>query len=218
MGRLVRESLVQGRHLAVEAGTGIGKTFAYLVPVLLSGRRAVISTGTKTLQDQLFDRDLPMLGAAIGRPVKVALLKGRNNYLCWHRLELASQEGVRRGERASLFSDIRSWANSGTTGDLTELADFSEREDLRGRITSTSENCLGNRCEFIDECFVAEARRNAQAADVVIVNHHLLLADLALKEAGFGALLPGVDAVSLKRAGVRDIVVTFRGLELASRP
>ncbi|MGI9258067.1 MAG: ATP-dependent DNA helicase, partial [Gammaproteobacteria bacterium] len=216
MGRLVRESLVESRHLAVEAGTGIGKTFAYLVPVLLSGRRAVISTGTKTLQDQLFDRDLPMLGAAIGRPVKVALLKGRNNYLCWHRLDLAEQDGVRRGERASLFSDIRSWARSGTNGDLTELADFSERDDLRGRITSTAENCLGNRCEFFDECFVAEARRQAQAADVVIVNHHLLLADLALKEAGFGALLPGADAVIVDEAHqLPDIAQQFFGVSLS---
>jgi ATP-dependent DNA helicase DinG len=216
MGRLVRESLLERRHLAVEAGTGIGKTFAYLVPVLLSGRRAVISTGTKTLQDQLYDRDLPMLGAAIGRPVKVALLKGRNNYLCWHRLELSQQEGVRRGERASLFSEIQSWAHSGTSGDLTELADFSERDDLRGRITSTADNCLGNRCQFIDECFVAEARRQAQAADVVIVNHHLLLADLALKEAGFGALLPGVDAVIVDEAHqLPDIAQQFFGISLS---
>lgn len=216
MGRLVRESLLESRHLAVEAGTGIGKTFAYLVPVLLSGRRAVISTGTKTLQDQLYDRDLPMLGAAIGRPVKVALLKGRNNYLCWHRLELSQQEGVRRGERASLFSEIQSWAHSGTSGDLTELADFSERDDLRGRITSTADNCLGNRCQFIDECFVAEARRQAQAADVVIVNHHLLLADLALKEAGFGALLPGVDAVIVDEAHqLPDIAQQFFGISLS---
>jgi ATP-dependent DNA helicase DinG len=216
MGRLVRESLLESRHLAVEAGTGIGKTFAYLVPVLLSGRRAVISTGTKTLQDQLYDRDLPMLGAAIGRPVKVALLKGRNNYLCWHRLELSQQEGVRRGERASLFSEIQSWAHSGTSGDLTELADFSERDDLRGRITSTADNCLGNRCQFIDECFVTEARRQAQAADVVIVNHHLLLADLALKEAGFGALLPGVDAVIVDEAHqLPDIAQQFFGISLS---
>ena len=149
-------------------------------------------------------------------PSKSLCLKGRNNYLCWHRLELAEQEGVRRGERASLFSEIRSWAHSGTSGDLTELADFSERDDLRGRITSTADNCLGSRCQFIDECFVAEARRQAQAADVVIVNHHLLLADLALKEAGFGALLPGVDAVIVDEAHqLPDIAQQFFGISLS---
>ncbi|HEY5624834.1 MAG TPA: ATP-dependent DNA helicase [Gammaproteobacteria bacterium] len=215
MGGLVRDALADRRHLAVEAGTGIGKTFAYLVPVLLSGKRAVISTGTKTLQDQLFDRDLPMLGAAIGRPVKVALLKGRNNYLCLHRLELALQEAARFGGRSGALAEIDAWRRSGASGDLTELADFFDRDDLRGRVTSTAENCLGARCAFFDDCFVAEARRRAQSADVVIVNHHLLLADLALKESGFGALLPGADAVIVDEAHqLPDVAQQFFGISI----
>jgi len=218
MARLIGDALVERRNFAIEAGTGIGKTFAYLVPVLLSGKRAVISTGTRTLQDQLYDRDLPMLGAAIGRPVTVALLKGRNNYLCWHRLEVARQEGARSGLFQNRLANISSWARSGVSGDLTELADFSEDDALRSRITSTADNCLGNRCEFFDDCFVVEARREAQAADVVIVNHHLLLADLALKEAGFGELLPGSDAVIVDEAHqLPDIAQQFFGVSVGSR-
>ena len=218
MAQLVWDALGEGRHLAIEAGTGIGKTFAYLAPVLLSGKRAVISTGTRTLQDQLYDRDLPMLGAAIGRPVKVALLKGRNNYLCWHRLEIARQDGGRNGALQDQLANIAAWARSGVSGDLTELADLSEEDSLRPRITSTVDNCLGARCEFFDDCFVVEARRGAQAADVVIVNHHLLLADLALKEAGFGELLPGMDAVVVDEAHqLPEIAQQFFGVAIGSR-
>ena len=137
MAQLVWDALGERRHLAIEAGTGIGKTFAYLAPVLLSGKRAVISTGTRTLQDQLYGRDLPMLGAAIGRPVEVALLKGRNNYLCWHRLEIARQDGAGNGALQNRLANIAAWARSGVSGDLTELADLSEEDALRSRITST---------------------------------------------------------------------------------
>ncbi len=218
MGQLVWDALRERRHLAIEAGTGIGKTFAYLVPVLLSGKRAIISTGTRTLQDQIYDRDLPMLGAAIGRPVKVALLKGRNNYLCWHRLEIARQEGARSSKFANRLAEIESWARSGVTGDLAELVDLPEDNPMRGGITSTVDNCLGSRCEFFDDCFVVEARRRAQEADVVIVNHHLLLADLALKEEGFGELLPGADAVVVDEAHqLPDIAQQFFGVTVSSR-
>ncbi len=218
MAQLVWDALGESRHLAIEAGTGIGKTFAYLAPVLLSGKRAVISTGTRTLQDQIFDRDLPMLGAAIGRPVKVALLKGRNNYLCWHRLEIARQEGARNGSLQGKLENIAAWARSSSSGDLTELADLAEDDALRPRITSTVDNCLGARCAYFDECFLVEARRGAQAADVVIVNHHLLLADLALKEAGFGELLPGMDAVVVDEAHqLPEIAQQFFGVSVGSR-
>jgi len=218
MARLVFNALAERRHLAVEAGTGIGKTFAYLVPVLLSGRRAVISTGTLTLQDQLFDRDLPMLGAAVGRPVEVALLKGRSNYLCWHRLDTAQRDGLQDRTLLARLSPIAAWARSSASGDLTELQDHAEDNGLRPWITSTTDNCLGNRCDFFDECFLAEARRRAQSADVVIVNHHLLLADLALKEAGFGELLPGAEAVVVDEAHqLPDIAQQFFGISVGSR-
>ena len=218
MAELVWDALENGRHTAIEAGTGIGKTFAYLLPVLLSGRRAIISTGTRTLQDQLFARDLPLLGAVVGRPVEAALLKGRNNYLCWYRLDVARSDGLRDGATLAALRALNDWAKTSDTGDLTELADLAEEHSLRAAVTSTVDNCLGARCEFFDRCFVAEARRRAQAAQVVIVNHHLLLADLALKEAGFGELLPGADAVIVDEAHqLPEIAQQFFGINVGTR-
>jgi ATP-dependent DNA helicase DinG len=218
MARLVAQAIDTGRHAVIEAGTGIGKTFAYLLPVLLSGRRAIISTGTRTLQDQLFSRDLPLLGAAVGRPVEVALLKGRNNYLCWHRLDRSLRDGF---QDASSYAELRAldaWGKASASGDLTELQDFPENHPLRAVVTSTAENCLGAKCAFHDRCFVLEARRRAQQAQVVIVNHHLLLADLALKEGGFGELLPGADAVVVDEAHqLPEIAQQFFGLAVGTR-
>jgi ATP-dependent DNA helicase DinG len=218
MAALVATALASGRHAAIEAGTGIGKTFAYLVPVLVSGRRAIISTGTRTLQDQLFARDLPLLGALLGRPVRIALLKGRGNYLCWHRTETALHDGTRDAATLAELRGIASWGRASARGDLTELEDLEDDDALRGAITSTADNCLGQRCDFYDRCFVAEARRDAQAADVVIVNHHLLLADLALKDGGFGELLPGADAVIVDEAHqLPDVAQQFFGLSVGTR-
>jgi ATP-dependent DNA helicase DinG len=218
MAGLVWEAMTSNRHAALEAGTGIGKTYAYVVPVMLSGRRAIISTGTRTLQDQLFTRDLPALGAALGRPVEVALLKGRNNYLCWHRLETARLDGRQRGETRATLQALADWGHSSRSGDLTELDDLAEQHALRGVVTSTVDNCLGSQCEHLENCFVLRARRRAQAADVVIVNHHLLLADLALKEAGFGELLPGADTVIVDEAHqLPDIAQQFFGVSVTSR-
>jgi ATP-dependent DNA helicase DinG len=218
MAGVVEEALGSGRHAAIEAGTGIGKTFAYLLPVLLSGRRAIISTGTRTLQDQLFGRDLPLLGAVVGRPARVALLKGRNNYLCWHRLEAALHDGTRDAATVAELTALSVWARSSASGDLTEHEDLAEDHVLRGAVTSTVDNCLGAKCEFYDQCFVLEARRAAQAADVVIVNHHLLLADLALKEGGFGELLPGADAVIVDEAHqLPDVAQQFFGMSQSTR-
>ncbi|HUO66190.1 MAG TPA: ATP-dependent DNA helicase, partial [Gammaproteobacteria bacterium] len=218
MAALVADALSMGRHAAIEAGTGIGKTFAYLVPVLVSGRRAIISTGTRTLQDQLFARDLPLLGALLGRPVRIALLKGRGNYLCWHRIETALHDGTRDAATLAELRAIATWGRASERGDLTELEDFETDDGLRGTITSTVDNCLGQRCDFHDRCFVAAARRDAQAADVVIVNHHLLLADLALKDAGFGELLPGADAVIVDEAHqLPDVAQQFFGLSASTR-
>ncbi|HZF28172.1 MAG TPA: ATP-dependent DNA helicase [Gammaproteobacteria bacterium] len=218
MAQLVAAALDSGRHVAIEAGTGIGKTFAYLLPVLLSGRHAIISTGTRTLQDQLFARDLPLLGAVVGRPARVALLKGRNNYLCWHRLENARHDGTRDAETVAALRALAEWGRASDSGDLTELEDLAEDHALRSTVTSTVDNCLGSRCEHYDSCFVVEARRRAQAADIVIVNHHLLLADLALKENGFGELLPGADAVIVDEAHLLpDIAQQFFGVTLGTR-
>jgi ATP-dependent DNA helicase DinG len=215
MAKAVGLSLARLEPLIVEAGTGTGKTFAYLVPALLSGRSVIISTGTRTLQDQLFRRDVPLLAKALGLPVKIALLKGRANYLCRHRLELATQQGsLLGGERgaALTLARISRWAATTKAGDLSELTDLPEQSSVWPQITSTRENCLGSECPQFSRCHVFEARRNAQAADIVVVNHHLLLADLALKDEGFGDLLPGAEAVILDEAHqVPDIAAQFFG-------
>jgi ATP-dependent DNA helicase DinG len=215
MARAVGAALARGEPLIVEAGTGTGKTFAYLVPALLSGRSVIISTGTRTLQDQLFHRDVPQLATALGMPVKMALLKGRANYLCRHRLELALQQpslfGGERGVARSL-ARVSRWAGTTASGDLAELTDLPEQSPVWPLITSTRENCLGQECPQFSRCHVADARRAAQAAEIVVVNHHLLLADLALKEEGFGDLLPGAEAVILDEAHqVPDIAAQFFG-------
>src|SRR5882757_9941678 len=219
---------VQGREtLAVEAGTGTGKTFAYLVPALLSGVRVLISTGTRTLQDQLFSKDLPLVAAALGRPAKVALLKGRSNYLCRYRLAGAGAEheqlaldvsshAVVPGE--NMLARIQSWARTTRLGDLSEVRGLSDSHPVWPRVTSTRENCLGKNCPEIARCHVAVARRQALDSDIVIVNHHLLLADLALKEDGFGDILGSSDAVILDEAHqIPDLATQFFGANVSSR-
>jgi ATP-dependent DNA helicase DinG len=221
MADWVGEALDSRGMLAIEAGTGTGKTFAYLVPVLLSGRQVILSTGTRTLQDQLYHRDLPTVSKALGRPVRVALLKGRANYLCLHRLELAESmpqlPGVRApGER--MIARIRRWSRETASGDLSELRSLRDSDPARAAVTSTRENCLGTGCPAYGRCHVVAARREAQAADVVVVNHHLLLADLALKDEGFGELLPGAEAVILDEAHqVPEIAAQFFGREFSAR-
>jgi ATP-dependent DNA helicase DinG len=205
--------------LLVEAGTGTGKTYAYLVPALLSGLRVLISTGTRTLQDQLFHRDLPLLAGALGRPARVALLKGRSNYLCRARLaDIGRQDELLPVSADVLLGRIRDWSQGTRSGDLAELPELSDTDPLRLRITSTRENCSGTRCSEIGRCHVFEARREAMEADIVVVNHHLLLADMALKEEGFGDLLPSVDAVVLDEAHqLPDLASEFFGVSVSSR-
>ena len=215
MAKAVGQALARLEPLIVEAGTGTGKTFAYLVPALLCGRSVIISTGTRTLQDQLFHRDVPMLAKALGLPVKIALLKGRANYLCRHRLELVDQQGSLLGHERGVtraLARVTRWAAMTKSGDLSELTDLPEQSSLWPNITSTRENCLGQECPQFSRCHVIDARRNAQAADIVVVNHHLLLADLALKDEGFGDLLPGAEAVILDEAHqVPDTAAQFFG-------
>lgn len=204
--------------LVVEAGTGTGKTFAYLVPAVLCGRKVLISTGTRNLQDQLFNKDLPTVSGALGVPVKIALLKGRANYLCRHRLTLEEEEARYAGASADPhLGSIRRWAQYTQVGDVGEVTNVPENAAIWPRVTSTRENCLGVECKDYSRCHVVAARRTAQEADIVIVNHHLLLADLALKEEGFGELLPGADAVILDEAHqVPDTAAHFFGVAVSS--
>src|SRR5690348_2818780 len=201
MARAVADAIDHRDALVVEAGTGTGKTFAYLVPSLLSGKRVIISTGTRNLQDQLFHRDLPKVRSVLGAKIDAALLKGRANYLCLHRSEQAAREGTFSSRsQANDLQAIRAWAKRTRSGDRSELAEVPEGSPLWPRVTSTTENCLGSECAFFDDCFVMKARRRAQEADVVVVNHHLLFADLALKQEGFGDILPGAHAFILDEA------------------
>ena len=187
--------------LVAEAGTGVGKTFAYLVPLLLSGRRALVSTATKSLQDQLFLRDLPRLKAALRVPVRIALLKGRGSYLCLHRLQQARETGSlpdRFAVRA--LARIETWAHGTTTGDLAEIDGLDDRSPVIPLVTSTRDNCLGSECPQFRDCHVVKARREAMAADLVVVNHHLFFADLSLRDSGVAELLPTVDAAVFDEA------------------
>jgi ATP-dependent DNA helicase DinG len=218
MAEAVADTLESRGILLVEAGTGTGKTYAYLAPVLEAGLKVVVSTGTKTLQDQLFRRDLPALCGALGRPVHVALLKGRANYLCRHRLDLALEEapGVVRETRR--LAKIRAWAATTQRGETAEVAGIPEDAPIWGRVTSNADNCLGQECPEFQRCHVVKARREALKADVVVVNHHLLLADLALKEEGFGELLPGADAVVVDEAHqLPEIAARFFGVSVGTR-
>ena len=196
LAEAVARTIEQGGVLVAEAATGVGKTFAYLVPALLSGERVLLSTATKTLQDQLFGRDLPRLARALGVPVRTALLKGRASYLCLHRLEFAGESvaGSAPHLRHAL-SKVERWSKTTRTGDLAELPGLDERSPVIPLVTSTRENCLGAECPRFRACHVNLARREALAADLVVINHHLFFADLAIRESGMAELLPTVRVV-----------------------
>jgi ATP-dependent DNA helicase DinG len=220
MAERIGAALADGDCLVVEAGTGTGKTFAYLVPALLCGARVLISTGTRTLQDQLFAKDLPLVAGALGRPVRVALLKGRANYLCRLRLDRMGRQQTFEGlaSRDPLLARIERWSRTTRSGDLAEVAGLSDSHPLWLEVTSTRDNCLGQRCQEFARCHVATARREAQDADIVIVNHHLLLADLTLKEDGFGDILGNADAIVLDEAHqLPELVMQFFGATVGSR-
>jgi ATP-dependent DNA helicase DinG len=219
MAHAVADALTDCAQLVCEAGTGTGKTFAYLVPVLASGKRVVVSTGTRALQDQLFHRDLPLIVRALASRVKVALLKGRANYLCEYRLgQLADDPSRLEPKQYEELERVQAWAPRTRTGDLSEVPGLAETTSLRAQVTSTTDNCLGSICPFIEKCWVAEARRNAAGADLVVVNHHLLMADMALREEGFTELLPGVDAVVVDEAHqLAEVARAFFGSSLSVR-
>jgi ATP-dependent DNA helicase DinG len=218
LAEAVARAMDGGETLVAEAGTGTGKTYAYLVPALLSGQRTIISTGTRALQDQLYHRDLPRVREALGASLKTALLKGRANYLCQYRLEQAKGEKFNTREVAAQFQRVVAWAGRTQRGDLSELADIAEDSPLWPQVTSTADNCLGGDCPFWSECFVAKARQQAQAADLVVVNHHLLLADLAIKQEGFGEILPGAAAFVLDEAHqLPELASQFFGEGISAR-
>lgn len=219
MAARVEQVLARAETLIVEAGTGTGKTFAYLVPALMAGGRVIVSTGTRTLQDQLYHRDLPLVRDALGLSTRIALLKGRANYLCPHRLEITMSEGrLRSRSLVSQLQAIRAWAGRTRSGDIAEVEGVPEDSSLWSSVTSTVDNCLGQECPAYGECFVVKARREAQEADLVVINHHLLFADMALKEEGFGDLLPGADAFILDEAHqLPEVAAQFFGISLSAR-
>jgi len=219
MARDVAEAMRARHTLVVEAGTGTGKTFAYLVPALLGHQRVIVSTGTRHLQDQLYRKDLPTLREALGSPRKVALLKGRANYLCQYRLENALQQSRRRGhEDWRRLRQLADWAEHTASGDRAEFGALAEEHPLWTQVTATADNCLGGECPRYAGCFVARARRAAQEADIVVVNHHLLCADLALKETGFGELLPAFETLVLDEAHqLAEVAGQFFGQSLSAR-
>ena len=218
MAMAVSQTLEQGGQLVVEAGTGVGKTYAYLVPVLLSGQRALVSTATKALQDQLFSRDIPRLVDVLGLPIRVALLKGRSNYLCLHRMEQArhNPEAAQAGAQRAL-AKIETWAQSTRTGDMAELTGLDERSSLWPLVTSTRDNCLGSTCPRYRACHVNLARKEAMASDVVVINHHLFFADVAVRESGVAELLPTVRVTVFDEAHqLNEIGVNFLGQQLST--
>ncbi|MCW8962618.1 MAG: ATP-dependent DNA helicase, partial [Gammaproteobacteria bacterium] len=215
----VVETIEQGGVLVTEAGTGVGKTFAYLVPAMLSGKRVIIATGTKNLQDQLFHEDIPLVREALAVPVTVALLKGRANYLCTHRLNmnLAAGDSSSRRHQHEL-EVILDWAGRTSTGDIAEVDDVEEGSFVWPLVTSSTENCIGQDCDDYSDCYVIKARREAQAADIVVINHHLFFADMALKEQGFGDILPGADVFIIDEAHqLPEVAGSFFATSVTSR-
>ena len=219
MAQAVGRAVKFASPVVVEAGTGTGKTFAYLVPALLSGKKTIVSTGSKNLQDQLFNRDLPTIQKALKYKGKVALLKGRANYLCLERLDQLIAMGV-AGDRSVLndLSKVRKWHQSTKTGDLSECTAIAEDSPILPQLVSTTESCLGSDCPNYKDCHVVQARKKAMDADIVVVNHHLFCADMAVKETGFGELIPEAELVIFDEAHqLPDIASQYFGQSLTSR-
>lgn len=219
MAYAVSKAIQNKSSLVIEAGTGTGKTFAYLAPALVFGKKTIISTGSKNLQDQLFNRDLPAIKKALNFTGKIALLKGRANYLCLERLDQVIAQGV-LGDKSVLaeLSKVRKWNNSTKTGDFTECIELAEDSPIIPQLTSTAESCLGTDCPNYSECYVASARKKALNADLVVVNHHLFFADMAVKESGFGELIPNAEVIIFDEAHqLPDIASQYFGQSLTSR-
>lgn len=219
MAEAIAATVKKKAQLVVEAETGTGKTFAYLAPVLLGKGKAIISTGTKNLQEQLFHRDLPTLRKVLAPEKVVALLKGRSNYLCLHRMEQATQQaGQFSKDIQSQLITVKRWATSTRSGDMGELNALAEDASVLPQVTSTQDNCLGRDCPVYEDCHLVKARKEAMEADIVVVNHHLFFADMALKDTGFGELIPSVDTVVFDEAHqIPDIASQYFGETVSSR-
>ena len=213
----IAEAIKARQHLVCEAATGTGKTFAYLVPGLLSGAKVIVATGTKALQDQLIRDDYPVLREALGGAAQVAVLKGRANYLCHHRLNLVAAHGLPRKADHRALESIQRWATVTTSGDISEVGTVEETHSLWGQVTSTVDNCLGGQCPHYSKCYVLKARKRASEADLIVVNHHVLFADLVLREQGFGELLPHADAIIVDEAHqLPELASEFFGTSLST--
>ncbi|MDP2227835.1 MAG: ATP-dependent DNA helicase, partial [Moraxellaceae bacterium] len=219
MSDAVGAALSDKRILMVEAGTGTGKTFAYLAPALMSGEKVIVSTGTRNLQDQLFHRDLPTVLGGLGISVRTALLKGRANYLCPYRLQIHLEDGRFSSQQTvHELQRVAAWAPTTQTGDIAELSDLPEDASVWPLVTSTADNCLGQECPLLEECPLVRARKKATEADLVVVNHHLFFADIAIKEEGFGELLPDATAIVFDEAHqLPEVASLFFGESVSSR-
>ncbi|MGZ8227284.1 MAG: ATP-dependent DNA helicase [Methylococcaceae bacterium] len=219
MATAIADAIDDNQHLIAEAGTGTGKTFAYLVPAILSGKKVIISTGTKNLQDQLFNKDLPVIRKAMKTPFIAALLKGRSNYLCTYRLKnaLTSTLGFNKEDAAAL-TKIQSWAKRTPTGDTSEMFDVAEADPIWYQATSSVDNCLGQDCPDYAECFLVKARKKAQECEILVINHHLLCADWSIRDNGFGELLPNAEVVIIDEAHqLADTATNFLGINIGGK-
>jgi ATP-dependent DNA helicase DinG len=217
MAEAVHRALEEQNHVIIEAGTGTGKTLAYLLPALLHGRRILVSTGTKTLQDQIFYKDLPLLEYVLGRPIRAAYLKGRNNYLCRLKLETLHAEGLFSMRELSSFKAILEWAQETETGDRAELGSIGDDSDLWSRMDARRDRCLGSKCKDYERCFLTLVRQKAMEADIVVVNHHLFFADLAIRKSDVAAILPDYSAVIFDEAhDLEDIATDYFGFHVSN--
>ncbi len=214
----IETCLAEKRHLIVEAGTGTGKTLAYLVPVIASGKRVIISTGTKNLQEQLFHKDIPFLEQALGRELRVAYMKGRQNYLCREKLYEAEKRPILTGfEEIEEFGLIKKWEPETETGDRSELVELRQDSSTWQKIDARREMCSGSKCPQFDRCFITKMHQQAAESDIIIVNHHLFFADLALREDDFGSIIPDYQAVIFDEAHeIEEIAGQHFGTQLSS--
>src|SRR6202142_2760607 len=218
MAEAVESALADKRHLLVEAGTGTGKTLAYLVPAILSGKRIVISTGTKNLQEQLFYKDVPFLQKHLGDGIAVCYMKGRNNYACRQKIYDAEKEPVLEGlEEVADFQIIREWEKTTETGDRAEIKTLPESSTTWAKIDARSDRCSGQKCPQFERCFITRMHQKALESDIIIVNHHLLFADLAVKREDLAGIIPEYYAVIFDEAhDVEDVAGQYFGVAVSS--
>ncbi len=218
MAEEVEAALSEGRHLIVEAGTGTGKTLAYLLPAILSGKRVVISTGTKALQEQLYFKDLPFLQSLSEQPLAVCYMKGRANYLCRQKLYDAEREPMLSGVgEVRDFGIIRDWEKQTESGDRSELLEIADGSTLWWKLDAKSDLCAGQKCKQFDRCFITEMHRRASQSDIIIVNHHLFFADLAVRDQAFGGILPDYSAVIFDEAHeIEDVAGQYFGISVSN--